>query len=127
MLHGNMISMKEVCHNRYIAMACDAESEVTNPFLCVIFCCHSHIQTLPLVVPHLQLVQCRPHHLTQIASACALCSASNQFLSNPWFSMLPSLTWSNSITPKASSLMVHIYVGPWAQIWLLPWGCLEAI
>jgi hypothetical protein len=34
MLHGNVIGMKEVCHNQSIAMACD-ESETTNP-LCVI-------------------------------------------------------------------------------------------
>jgi hypothetical protein len=34
MLHGNVISMKEACHNQSIALACN-ESEATNP-LCVI-------------------------------------------------------------------------------------------
>jgi hypothetical protein len=34
MLHGNVISMKETCHNRSIVLACN-ESEATNPS-CVI-------------------------------------------------------------------------------------------
>jgi hypothetical protein len=65
---------------------------------------HSHIKTLPLVLPHFRLVQERAHHLTKTASACALCFASNQFLSNSWFSVQSSLTWSNSSTTKASTL-----------------------
>jgi hypothetical protein len=50
------------------------------------------------------LVQERPHHLTKTASACALCFASNQFLSNLLFSVQSSLTWSNSSSAKASTL-----------------------
>jgi hypothetical protein len=66
---------------------------------------HPLIKTLPLVLPHFWLVQERPHHLTKTASACALCFASNhQFLSNLWFSVQSSSTWSNSSTTKASTL-----------------------
>jgi hypothetical protein len=56
------------------------------------------------VLPHLRLVQGHPHHLTKTASACALFFAFNQFLSNLWFSVQSSSTWSNSSTAKASML-----------------------
>jgi hypothetical protein len=70
---------------------------------------HPLIKTLPLVVPHFWLVQEHPHHLTKTASACALCFASNQFLTNSLFSVQSSSTWSNSSTAKASTLPDSAY------------------
>ncbi len=148
MLHGNVINMKEACHNRSIALACN-ESEATNP-LCVIsrqfrifLSPISSHQTLPPVLPHLRLVQLCPHHPTQIASVCTLCFACAVFFDlltqqqhckgliadgaqTCWgFSARSSLAWPNSSTAKAPSLMVHVLVG--AQSQLLPWRCLEPI
>jgi hypothetical protein len=83
---------------------------------------HSHIQTLPPVLPHLRLVQGRPHHLTKIASACLLCFASNQFLSNLWFFVRGLLQAGPTVALQKPQrcLMVHI-------VGLLPWWCFKAI
>ena len=82
----------------------------------------SHPDSFSPVLPHLRLVQGHPHHLTKIASACALCFASNQFLSNSWFSVRGLLQPGPTVALQKPQrcLMVHI-------VGLLPWWCFEAI
>jgi hypothetical protein len=117
MLHGNVMSMKEVCQDRSIAMACN-ESETTNPSSCVIS--RYNFQSL-LLLPALShpdssstgaasfAVGAMPPSSSDLNSLsfCRVYASKNRFLSNLWFSVQSSLTWSknSSITAKASSLM----------------------
>ena len=146
MLDANVNRMKEVCHYSYMVMWIKLSRHVIIlTWLCwfvqggiSLMLTHyawsvdnfqslllplSHPDSFPPVLPHLRLVQGHPHHLIKIASACALCFASNQFLSNLWFSVRSSATWSNSSTAKASTLPDGAY--SWAAALVMFWSNLK--